>query len=72
MTEKEFRDLCEKHDITYAQADDPRDWRKGVVSYDEVKAAAATMKRETAVRIWNSVVDKKIMKGSREMFYWRA
>jgi len=70
MTEQEFRALCERHDLTYAYSDDHRYWKAGVQTYDEVKAAAATLPRDVAVRVWNEVVDAKLMPESREMFYW--
>jgi hypothetical protein len=71
MDEREFRGLCERHDLTYAFSDDHRLWRAGVVTHDEVKAAAAMLPRDVAVRVWNEVVDQKILPGSREMFYWK-
>jgi len=70
MTEQEFRELCIKHDLTYAYSDDPRWWRKGVLTHDAIKAAAKSLPHDVVVRIWNEVVDEKILPGSREMFYW--
>ena len=33
---------------------------------------ASTLPREDVVRVWNEVVDRKLIAGYRENFYWRG
>lgn len=71
MTEEEFRKLCMAHDITYEYSDDHRAWSKGSQEYREIHAAAAVLGADVAKPIWNECVDKKIIEGHREQFYWK-
>lgn len=66
-----FRKMCEDHDLTYAYSDDSRYWRAGQASYDALKKAAAALPIEDVKRIWNSVVDTKLVPDAREQFYWK-
>lgn len=68
--EAEFRGMCQRHDLTYEYSDDHRYWERGVASYTALCKFANTLPRATAVRIWNEVIDTKIVEGSRPQFYW--
>jgi len=72
MTEDEFRRMCVLHDLTYDFSDDHSVWRRGGESLTKVKTAAAELPRETAVRIWNEVVDTKLREEYRQQFYWKV
>jgi len=70
MSEADFRQACERHDLTYNYSDDARMWREGEAQYKAIKTMAAELPREVAVKIWNETVDKKILDGHRNNFYW--
>lgn len=72
VTEDEFRQLCKSHDLTYEYSDDHSYWQRGSASLAKVQAAAKQLDRETAVRIWNEVVDKKIIPEGRAQWYWKV
>lgn len=72
VTEEEFRKLCKNHDLTYEYSDDHRYWTKGNQTLAEVQAKAKELDREVAVRIWNEVVDQKIVEGRRDQWYWKV
>lgn len=72
ITEEEFRNMCQRHDLTYDFSDDHRVWMNGQKEFDRIKAIAKELPRETAVRIWNEVVDTKIVPECRTQFYWKA
>jgi predicted RNase H-related nuclease YkuK (DUF458 family) len=65
----EFKRLCEAHDLTYRFADGAAYWY-GKDQRAAIKRLAAKIGDETARRIWNETVDKKIAAHSRKMFYW--
>lgn len=67
----EFKALVRKHDLTYNYSDDISAWRRGQESYDAILKAAKLLPRSEAVRIWNKVVDEKILDGHRQQFYWK-
>lgn len=67
----EFRTLCQKHDLTYEYSDDSEYWRRGSASHAEIRAFAKRLLPETAARIWNEIVDTKIIESHRRQFYWR-
>ena len=71
MTEAEFYELCKAHDLTYTFSDDDRYYRAGEASLKRVMAAAKQLPLDVAQRIWNSVVDEKIVEDSRSIFYWK-
>lgn len=72
VTEEEFRNMCKSHDLTYSYSDDGNVWRRGEEAKAKIVAAAKHLDRETAVRIWNEVVDTKIIAGYRDTFYWKV
>ena len=70
ITEAEFRRMCERHDLTYVYSDDANEWRRGLASAEALREAARLMDRRTAVRIYNEVVDSKVVPQWRADFYW--
>lgn len=72
VTEEEFRDMCVRHDLTYDYSDDHSVWTRGNASLAKIQAAAKQLPRETAVRIWNEVVDTKLIADARAQFYWKV
>jgi len=70
-TLEDFERACERHDLTYSYSDDGRWWRAGCESHDRIKKAAAQFSREDVERIWNAVVDTKVVESARSQFYWR-
>lgn len=70
--EDEFYKKCKAHDLTFEYSDDGNVWRHGCKSLDEIAAFAKGLPREDAVRIWNKVVDEKILDSHRAQFYWKA
>lgn len=70
ISEEAFESMVRKHDLTFAFSDDHRVWERGTRTLDEIHAAKALLPREVAVRIWNKVVDEKIVHDSRDLFYW--
>ncbi len=72
VTEEEFRKLCQQHDLTYEYSDDGSVWRRGNETLAKVQAAAKQLDREVAVRIWNEVVDTKLIPEGRAAFYWKV
>ena len=67
-----FRQMCREHDLTYQYSDDGGVWSRGSASEARVRAAAKQLPREDAVRIWNEVVDEKLVPDARGSFYWRT
>lgn len=67
----EFEELVAKHDLTYSYSDDHRDWTKGEQSMKKIRELMKSLPKEEYVKIWNKYVDKKVLPGSREMFYWQ-
>lgn len=72
MTEIEFRILCRQHDLTYEYSDSGETWRRGNASLAKVQSKAKELDRETAVRIWNEVVDTKLIPEGRSQFHWKV
>lgn len=71
VTEDVFRAMCRRHDLTFALSDDPRAYTRGRDSLLALKVAAEKLPRETAVRIFNSVVDERVRPEYAAGFYWR-
>ena len=67
----DFREACRNHDLTYGYSDDGSVWRRGCASEDRIRKAAEKFPREDVERIWNEIVDTKLIEGHREQFYWR-
>lgn len=72
VTEDEFRTMCQRHDLTYEYSDDHSCWQRGSSSLSKIRAAATHLDREVAVRIWNEVVDTKLIPEGRAQFYWKV
>lgn len=67
----DFRAACEDHDLTYSYSDDPRWYHAGYDQRRRIDDAAKNFPREDVERIWNGVVDTKLIESARSMFYWR-
>lgn len=72
MTIEEFAQLVARHDLTFMYSDDPYWYHRGSQELAEIKAFGAFLPREDVVRIWNSEVDRKLVEGARESFYWKV
>ncbi len=70
-TLEDFERACIAHDLTYGYSDDPRWYRAGCDSEDRIRKAAEQFPREDVERIWNKMVDTKVVEGARSNFYWR-
>lgn len=66
-----FAAMCAAHDLTYDYSDDFRAYQKGARESSLIQQAATLLGNDVAFPIWNAEVDKKLLEGSREMFYWR-
>lgn len=68
---EEFDRACARHDLTYGYSDDHSCWQRGCASEDRIRKAAEKFPREDVERIWNAIVDQKLVPSERERFYWR-
>jgi hypothetical protein len=73
MTEQEtaFVEMVSKHDLTFDYSDDFRCWKAGNASLAAIHEAAKSLPRDFVVETWNAAVDKKIVPGRREQWYWK-
>ena len=67
----DFEDACNRHDLTYSYSDDGSWWRAGLESEWRIQEAAKKFQREEVERIWNAMVDRKLVESARSQFYWR-
>ncbi len=70
-TLEEFEIACKAHDLTYSYSDDGRWWRAGLASHERIRKAAEQFLREDVERVWNAVVDTKVIPEAASQFYWR-
>lgn len=70
-TLEDFENACQRHDLTYSYSDDHRYWTAGCASHDRIRKAAEQFPRDDVERIWNAVVDTKLVPEVRSQFYWR-
>ena len=70
-TLEDFEKACADHDLTYSYSDDGEYWRRGCASHERIRRAATKFPREDVERIWNAVVDTKVIESARSQFYWR-
>lgn len=71
MTLDEFEKMVNNHDLTYSYSDDGSVYRKGLAQEREIMKAAKLFPSDDVKRIWNAMVDKKLVESTREQFYWR-
>ena len=72
MTDLErFKQLVDSHDLTYDYSDDISVWRAGAAQMAQIRDLAATLPANEVRAIWNARVDRSILEGHREPFYWR-
>ena len=65
-----FTKLVLAHDLTYEYSDDHRAYSNGLYSYAAICKAARDLKKADANKIWNAVVDQKVVEKARDQFYW--
>ena len=70
ITQKQFKEMCRKHDLTYSRSDDFRYYQKGFKSYQAIVEAANELGHDVAAEIWNEVVDETMSEESRKDWYW--
>jgi hypothetical protein len=70
-TIEDFEKACQGHDLTYSYSDDGRWWCAGLASHERIRKAANQFPREDVERVWNAVVDTKLVPEARSQFYWR-
>jgi len=68
----EFTKLVNDHDLTYSYSDDGRVWQRGQNQRDKIVALAKEIDLETVRTIWNAKVDRTLVEGYREPFYWKG
>lgn len=71
MTLGQLEAMMKVHDLTYDYSDDGRHVRAGRESFQAIKEASKEFPVEVIRSIWNKIVDKKIVEGHREPFYWK-
>lgn len=71
MDIKEFEEMVNRHDLTYDYSDDGSVWRAGLASFRKIKEASTLFPIEDVTRIWNTMVDKKLIEEARKPFYWK-
>jgi hypothetical protein len=71
MTLEEFEKEVNRHDLTYSYSDDHSCWSRGAAHYDKIHKAAMTLPRADVERIWNAMVDKRLVEEARSQFYWQ-
>ena len=71
MTVNEFEEMVRRHDLTHMYSDDGDVWRRGNANLQEIREAAQRLPREDVERIWNTIVDSKLIDSARSQFYWR-
>lgn len=69
VTEAAFEELCRRHDLTFSYSEGPSYWR-GKESLKRIQEAAKSLPPDVAARVWNRIVDLKIVEGQREEWYW--
>lgn len=70
-TLEDFREACAHHDLTHGYSDDSRYYRAGAADLERIQKAAEQFPREDVERIWNEMVDQKLVPVARAQFYWR-
>jgi hypothetical protein len=71
MTLEEFEQEVNRHDLTYSYSDDHSVWQRGSAHYAKIRKAADSLPREDVERVWNAMVDKRLIEDVRPQFYWR-
>ncbi|UGY15193.1 hypothetical protein HAP48_0042825 [Bradyrhizobium septentrionale] len=70
-TLEDFERACNAHDLTYAYSDDGECYRRGRNSEARIEKAAENFPRADVERIWNAMVDRRLVDFARAAFYWR-
>lgn len=70
-TIEDFEEAVRNHDLTYSYSDDHSCWRRGATDHDRIRDAAKKFPPQEVERIWNEMVDRKLVESARSQFYWR-
>jgi hypothetical protein len=63
--------MVRSHDLTYAYSDSYATYERGRAEKDAIRAYAREhLSPETAARVWNEEVDRKVRPGFARSFYW--
>lgn len=65
-----FKEMCEKHDLTYTYSDDGKVYDAGKAQYAEIIEMSKTLPRWMAVQIWNEVVERKLIEYAWPEYKW--
>lgn len=71
ITLEEFKTRVEQHDLTHEYSDDSRVWQAGANDYRAIVNLAEQLPRAEVVKIWNAVVDSKLVPAARSEYYWK-
>lgn len=71
MNLHEWEQEVNRHDLTHGYSDDHNAWSRGAAHHDKIHKAAMDLPREDVERIWNAMVDRKLVEEVRSQFYWR-
>lgn len=71
MTLEEFEKEVNSHDLAYSYSDDHSVWQRGSAHYSKISKAAQELPRGDVERIWNAMVDRRMLPDYRQQFYWR-
>lgn len=72
MRWKQFREMVDGHDLTYAYSDDGSVWRRGDRQFKDIQEAALLFPRAEVEKYWNAMVDKCLSENARKDFYWHS
>jgi hypothetical protein len=62
-----FKELVDRHDLTYSYSDDHRVWTRGQDSWAAINEAAKGLDPKDCCAIWNAKVSKEL--GENEQLY---
>lgn len=64
-----YTQLVNSFDLTYEYSDDHNVWRRGNAHHSQILAIQAKLPKDVYEPIWNAMVDKRIVAGSRSTWY---
>jgi len=67
----EFENAVRSHDLTHMYSDDGQVYERGYQDRRRIERAAEKFPREDVERIWNAMVDSRLLEDCRAQFYWR-
>lgn len=69
-TLEELQKMMLHHDFTYDYSDDYEVWKRGFNNLKAIEFEARNHPREVVVKMWNEIVDMKVIKEVAKDFYW--